>query len=226
MKHSTELPPIAPVTPLESDGLDNHWYGLARYPGQTHPRFTPVLPATVLSIPSKAESTEAQTIVTEFGKMLAQYDEHNPTPLERAAQREQNVVKRHALLRQIDAMVPEKHGEAVEAMRRLRREAATLGATLCDRLAAKLREELLALTLKIESERKELGWPIVERNASEIRYYLHADSLWDQSQIRYLQAKAIAERLRTRRLVDDGIAGELDVLRHFLGIQGGGLALC
>ena len=55
---------------------------------------------------------------------------------------------------------------------------------------------------------------------------LHADSGWSQTQIRYLQAAAVAERLRSRRLVDDGIAGELDVLRYFLGIEGGGLALC
>ena len=136
-------------------------------------------------------------------------------------------MKRYGLLKQIDAMDPSKLAEAEGALRRLRREAATLGATLCDRLAAKCRENLVELTLKLESERKQLGWPIAEHYAGgETVWPLHADSGWSQTQIRYLQAAAVAERLRSRRLVDDGIAGELDVLRYFLGIEGGGLALC
>ena len=78
MKHDISLKPIEPVTPIESDGLSNHWYGLSRYPGQTHPRFSPNYPGLVKSIPAKAEADKAQEILTEFGAALAQFEANNP----------------------------------------------------------------------------------------------------------------------------------------------------
>jgi hypothetical protein len=78
MKHSIEVPPEPLITPIESDGLSNCWYGLERYPGNSHPRFTTAPAAIVQAIPTKAEAARASDILTEFAAMLAQYDEQVP----------------------------------------------------------------------------------------------------------------------------------------------------
>jgi hypothetical protein len=109
-------------------------------------------------------------------------------------------------------------------MRDLRAEAASLGASLLDRLAAELDEALKQTALRLEAELTAQGHPLTTREYVggghyDVLYTLWGDRTFNQLQLQYVLVKHVAGRLRDQAFVASGCGSEFATLKWFIGEQ-------
>ena len=210
------------ITPLVSEGAEFSWFGLSRYGstggGKSLPRFSHPTAELAVTIPTAAEKKQALGILTAFAEAEAVYWLHNSEKIEREIERTQSKVTIHQLGKKLDLCDPEIFGQAAGKMSELRFQAAELSASLLDKLAKVLHDDLRETALVLEKELSEAGIPLSEDHYREpTTFALHGYHEFNDSQLRYELVRHVAARLRDSKHIASGCSGEFDVLKWFVG---------
>ena len=211
-----------PKTPIVSENAEFSWFGLARYGstggGRSLPRFAPPTAELAVKIPDKTEKARALAILSAFSEAEELFWLHNSEKIEREIERTQSKVTIHQLGKKLDLCDPEIFGQASGRMSELRFEAAALAASLLDKLAKVLHDDLRETALGLEKELSEAGIPLSEDHYREpTTFALHGYHEFNDGQLRYELVRHCAERLRDAKHVSSGCAGEFSVLKWFAG---------
>jgi hypothetical protein len=186
------------------------------------PRFSPPPAATAWTIPSAAEKKDAARIITEFAAAETILHANDREATRREIAREFREEKIYDLRKKLDSQDRHKFGEAAGLTRELRAQAAVLAASLLDKLAKLLADNLSEIAVRLESELLTAGLPLSERvyeggGSYKETFALHRHPDFDTAQLRLALTCHCASRLKDESFVSSGCAAEFATLKWFLG---------